>query len=72
MSNNIVRYLPIIGINAKKLRNNIATKLNTNDCAADFLTNSSLFSMTKNNIPVKYSPTYDKIALFLLLIKSLL
>ena len=36
MSNNIVRYVPIIGINAKKLRNNIATKLNTNDCAADF------------------------------------
>lgn len=72
MSNNIVKYAPIIGINAKKLRNNIAAKLSTRDCAADFLTNSSFFSMAKNNNPVKYKPKYDKIALFLLLICLLL
>jgi hypothetical protein len=72
MSNNIVRYVLIIGIKMKKLRNSIATKLKTNDCDADFLTNSSFFSIAKNNIPVKYSPTYAKIALLLLLICSLL
>lgn len=70
MSNNTVKVVPMSGIKLKKFRKIIAVKLKTRDCAADFLTNSSFFSAAKNKIPVKYSPTYDKIALFLLLMFS--
>ena len=52
----------------KKVLKIIATIFRTKDCAADFLTNSSFFSAAKNNIPVKYIPKYDNIALVLLFI----
>lgn len=67
ISNIPAAHLPISGKNNRKLCVKTAVKPNTNDWDADFLTNSSSFSIIRKRIPVKYIPTYDIAALYLLL-----